>query len=105
LTIATKIVPALTRTTLSAILTARGVLPEQLTAIPVLSQRVSALAHLSSPDLGLPACVFRYQFVPFFGFSSPERIILVFKRHALAAESRHGTAMFKDIHSTLPHAD
>jgi hypothetical protein len=45
--------------------------------------------------------VLRYQFVPFFGFTNPERIILIFKPRALAAESGHCTAMCKHIHFGL----
>ena len=52
--------------------------------------------------MGSRARVLGYQFVPFRCFSNPECIILIFKCHALAAQSSHSTAMCKDIHSIPP---
>ncbi|HTG13921.1 MAG TPA: hypothetical protein VK747_01495 [Blastocatellia bacterium] len=78
---------------------------KQLSTIPVVSHAAPASGRLSGLDLGLPAGVLGYQFVPFFSFSNPERVIFIFECHALTAESCHGTAMCKDIHSILPHAD
>jgi hypothetical protein len=61
-----------------------------------------ASGRLSGSDSGLRARVLGYQFVPFLCFYNPERIILILKRRALAAESGHGAAMCKHIHSTFP---
>jgi hypothetical protein len=79
-----------------------GLLPRQLSAIPAVSHSAPASGRLSGSDLGLRARELGYQFVPFHCFSNPECIILVFKRRALAAESGHGPAMCKHIHSTFP---
>jgi hypothetical protein len=78
-----------------------GLLPRQLSVIPVLSHSAPASGRFSGSDLGLRVRALGYQLVPFVCFSNPERIILIFKRRALAAESGHGTAMCEHIHSTF----
>jgi hypothetical protein len=68
----------------------------------VVSHSALASGRLSGSDLGLRARVLGYQFVPFLSFTNPECVILIFKRRALAAESGHGMAISKHIHSTFP---
>jgi hypothetical protein len=78
-------------------------LPRQLSAFLVVSQSAPNSGRSYGLDFRLLACVLGQQFVPFFRFSKPECVVLIFKCHALAAEGSHCTTMCKYVHAKLPH--
>jgi hypothetical protein len=72
------------------------------TAMRSCHERIITVIRLPHSEGELFDLILRNQILPLFGLLNPKRRIYIFELRALAAESRHGTAMCKHIHISPP---